>query len=170
MKSAPIRTEDTPRFLQHNPMIGENKVARGGSVRRSLNIARKADGGAVFSGYIPGTTGGRTDNKPITVAEGAYVVPADIVSALGEGNSHAGAAALHAQFGMDIPTKADGGSVGQPVPIVAASGEMVVPPQKVADIGGGDLQHGHNILDAMVKHVRKSTIKKLKKLPAPKAS
>jgi hypothetical protein len=121
-----------------------------------------------FRGYIPGSTGGRTDNKPIDVAEGSYVIPADILSGLGEGNSHAGAAALHAQFGMDVPHKADGGAIGAPVPIVAASGEMVVPPEKVAEIGGGDLQHGHNILDAMVKHVRKATIKKLKTLPGPK--
>lgn len=123
-----------------------------------------------FTGYIHGATGGRTDNKPIEVAEGSYVIPADVLSGLGEGNSHAGAAALHSQFGMDAPTKADGGAIGAPVPIVAASGEMVVPPDKVAEIGGGDLQAGHNILDAMVKHVRKKTIKTLKKLPGPKKS
>lgn len=133
----------------------------------ALRMAHKADGGGVFSGYIPGTTGGRTDNKPISVSDGSYVIPADILSGLGEGNSHAGAAALHKQFGMDIP-KADGGAVGQPVPIVAASGEMVVPPEKVADIGGGDIDRGHGILDALVKHVRSKTIKKLKSLPAPK--
>jgi hypothetical protein len=130
--------------------------------------AHKANGGGVFSGYIPGTTGGRTDNKPISVGDGSYVIPADILSGLGEGNSHAGAAALHREFGMDIPTKADGGGVGQPVPIVAASGEMVVPPEKVAEIGGGDIERGHGILDAMVKHIRSRTIKKLKSLPDPK--
>jgi len=121
-----------------------------------------------FSGYIHGDTGGRTDNKPIDVAEGSYVIPSDVVSSIGEGNSHAGAAALHAQFGMDVPGKADGGAVGQPVPIVAASGELVVPPEKVAEIGGGDIERGHSILDAMVKHVRKKTIKTLRKLPGPK--
>jgi hypothetical protein len=133
----------------------------------ALRIA-KAEGGGVFAGYIPGTTGGRTDNKPISVADGSYVIPADILSGLGEGNSHAGALALHKQFGMDVPTKADGGAVGQPVPIVAASGEMVVPPEKVAEVGGGDIDKGHGILDALVKHVRSKTIKKLKSLPGPK--
>lgn len=139
-------------------------------ISKALRVARKANGGGVFSGYIHGDTGGRTDNRPIDVESGAYVIPADILSGLGEGNSHAGAAALHKQFGMDIPTKADGGAVGQPTPIVAASGEMVVPPSKVAEIGGGDLDHGHSILDAMVKHVRSKTIKKLKSLPGPKKS
>lgn len=141
-------------------------------VSKALRIARKAGGGAVapFAGYIHGTTGGRTDNKPIDVESGAYVVPADILSGLGEGNSHAGWAALQAQFGMGAPGKADGGAVGEPTPIVAASGEAVIPPQKVAEIGGGDLDRGHSILDAMVKHVRSKTIKKLKSLPGPKRS
>ncbi len=41
-------------------------------VSKALRIARKAGGGAVapFAGYIHGTTGGRTDNKPIDVASG----------------------------------------------------------------------------------------------------
>lgn len=136
------------------------------SIKKSLRIA-KADGGGVFSGYIPGTTGGRTDNKPINVESGSYVIPSDIISGLGEGNSHAGALALHKMFGMEI-TKADGGPVGEPTPIVAASGEMVVPADKVAGIGGGDIDAGHKVLDALVKHVRSKTIKKLKSLPGPK--
>lgn len=124
-----------------------------------------------FAGYIHGDTGGRTDNKPIDVAEGSYVIPADILSGLGEGNSHAGWAALQAQFGMARPpAKADGGAIGAPVPIVAASGEGVIPPDKVAEIGGGDLGRGHSILDAMVSHVRKKTIRTLKRLPKPKKS
>lgn len=128
----------------------------------------KAGGGGVFSGYIPGTTGGRTDNKPISVSDGSFVVPADVLSGLGEGNSHAGWAGLSTHLGMNVPAKADGGEVGQPVPIVAASGEAVIPPEKVSEIGGGDMDRGHSILDALVMHVRKKTIKKLKSLPAPK--
>lgn len=65
---------------------------------------------------------------------------------------------------------ADGGAAGDAVDIVAAGGEYVVPPEVVAQIGQGDLEHGHNILDGMVKHIRKKTIKTLKKLPKPKAS
>lgn len=134
----------------------------------ALRVA-KAGGGGVFSGYIPGTTGGRTDNKPINVESGAFVIPADTLSGLGEGNSHAGAAALHKLFGMDI-TKADGGPVGEPTPIIAASGEMVVPPDRVAQIGGGDIERGHRVLDALVLHVRKKTIRKLSSLPKPKTN
>jgi len=122
-----------------------------------------------FAGYIPGDTGGRTDNKPIEVEEGSYVIPSDIISALGEGNSHAGWAALQAQFGMDQPpTKAEGGAIGTPIPIIAAAGEGVIPASKVAEIGGGDVTRGHSILDALVSHVRRKTIKTLKKLPKPR--
>jgi hypothetical protein len=146
------------------------------AISKAIGIVRKASGGGVFTGYIPGTTGGRTDNKNINVGSGSYVIPADILSSLGQGNSHAGADALMNQLKMGpyevnlrpLVKKAFGGEVGNPVPIVAASGEMVIPPHKVAELGGGDLDRGHSILDAMVSHVRKKTISTLKKLPKPK--
>ena len=54
------------------------------------------------------------------------------------------------------------------VPIVAAGGEYVIPPEDVVHIGGGDLDHGHKILDAFVKKMRQKTIKTLQGLPGPK--
>lgn len=119
---------------------------------------------STYEGYIPGETGGRTDNKDIAVKSGSYVIPADILSGLGEGNSHAGWAAIAKEYGLDKPRKADGGDV---VPIVAASGEGVIPPDAIV-AKHGDLDEGHAVLDAMVKHVRSKTIKHLKKLPGPK--
>lgn len=63
--------------------------------------------------------------------------------------------------------KASGGSTSG-VPIVAAGGEYVIPPEDVVHIGGGDLDHGHKILDAFVKKMRQKTIKTLQNLPGPK--
>lgn len=147
---------------------GDDKMASGGTVKHALNIARKANGGGVFSGYIPGTTGGRTDNKDIAVGSGSYVLPADVLSGLGEGNSHAGWASIANEYGLNsVPAKANGGPVGDPVPIVAASGEGVIPPEAII-AKHGDLDTGHKVLDAMVAHVRKKTIKKLRSLPGPK--
>lgn len=151
----------------------EKKI--GGSVKYAYGGAVKSPN---FVGYIHGTSGGRTDNKPMKVAPGSYVVPADILSGLGQGNSHAGAAALQQMFKMgpydttlgQSGKFADGGMPGEGVPIVAASGEMVIPPEKIAEIGKGDMDVGHRTLDALIKHVRKSTIAKLKKLPGPKSS
>ena len=42
------------------------------------------------TGPIHSSVAGRTDHLPMKVPSGAYVLPADIVSALGEGNTMAG--------------------------------------------------------------------------------
>lgn len=60
------------------------------------------------------------------------------------------------------------GGAASAVPIVAAGGEYVIPPEDVVHIGGGDLDHGHKILDAFVKKMREKTIKTLQRLPGPK--
>ena len=54
------------------------------------------------------------------------------------------------------------------VPIVAAGGEYVVHPDHVRNVGGGDLDMGHKVLDEFVKRMRKELIGTLKKLPGPK--
>jgi hypothetical protein len=42
-----------------------------------------------------------------------------------------------------------------------------VAPEDVQKIGGGDMEHGHRVLDKFIVHVRRENIKKLKKLPGP---
>lgn len=59
-------------------------------------------------GFSSGTGGGRTDKNNVDVGAGAYVLPADVVSGLGEGNSLAGAkvfdSILHTEpFGISPP-------------------------------------------------------------------
>ena len=54
------------------------------------------------------------------------------------------------------------------VPIVAAGGEFVLPPEVVKDIGHGSLKAGHRVLDLLVLKVRKEHIKTLKSLKPPK--
>jgi len=55
----------------------------------------------------------------------------------------------------------------EPVPILAAAGEHVVPPEIVKRIGLGDLKRGHSILDRFCMEVRKKNIRDLKKLSKP---
>ena len=162
----------------------EAKKAGGGSVSPPF-YARSEARSLERSGMIHSPVPGRTDRLPMSVRSGAYVIPADVVSGLGQGNSMAGAHGLSQMLKMGPygsprggmrgtrPPKmrgfADGGDVGgDPVDIVAAGGEFVVPPEHVAKIGGGDISKGHETLDAFVKHVRSKTIKTLKKLPGPK--
>jgi hypothetical protein len=120
-------------------------------------------------GPIHSPVAGRTDHLPMHVPSGAYVLPADIVSSLGEGNTMAGFRAVKLMF-KDAPQGgyAEGGNVGNPVPIVAAGGEYVLSPDEVMWAGGGNLDVGHKALDEWVKATRKELIQTLKELPGPK--
>jgi hypothetical protein len=103
------------------------------------------------------------------VPSGSYVIPADIVSALGEGNTMAGFRTVKTMF-RNAPSGgyAEGGPVGDPVAIVAAGGEYVLTPDEVAWAGGGDMDAGHKALDEWIKQTRAETISTLKKLPGPR--
>lgn len=50
-------------------------------------------------GAINAGVAGRTDHLPMTVSSGSYVIPADIISSMGEGNTIAGFAHMHRMFG-----------------------------------------------------------------------
>jgi len=139
-------------------------------------------------GPIHSAVAGRTDHLPMHVKSGSYVIPADIISSMGEGNTmagfktakrifggkpYAGKGGPYGQgstpYGAAMP-RADGGETmgDELVPIVAAGGEYVITPEEVVMIGNGNLDHGHKILDSFVKKMREKTIKTLKKLPGPK--
>lgn len=60
--------------------------------------------GGLISSPVPG----RTDRIPMDVPSGSYVIPADIVSGMGQGNTEAGA---HIFDEMFAPHRARGGSV-----------------------------------------------------------
>jgi hypothetical protein len=138
----------------------------------------------IHTGPIHSSVAGRTDHLPIHVPSGSYVIPADIVSGMGEGNTIAGFKHMRRMFGGtpygggSAPYGQTGGPYGMAdggsaegdggVPIVAAGGEYVLHPDQVREAGGGDLDMGHKVLDEFVKHMRKELIGTLKKLPGPK--
>jgi hypothetical protein len=110
------------------------------------------------------------------VPSGSYVIPADIISSMGEGNTMAGFRVAKRIFSRPInymtgnpgvSAYAQGGSV-EPVEIVAAGGEYVIHPDDVAYLGGEDMDRGHEELDKFVKLQRAKTVKTLKNLPGPK--
>ena len=143
------------------------KLATGGSAddpqeHHFINFKK----GGMIDSDIPG----RTDEIPMNVASGAYVLPADIPSALGQGNTMAGKSILDNMFGTDdSPQMAAGGPVDDDhVPIIAAGGEYLIHPNKVKEIGQGDMAKGHKVLDKFVLHTRAEHIKTLKKLKPPK--
>lgn len=142
------------------PKPGDFKSAGGGVEGHALGDAEPVHVGALHS-----HDGGRTDTLPITVRAGSFVIPSDCVSALGENNSQAGMRILDHVFPKEPESLHY--SAGGAVPIMAAGGEYVVQPETVARIGGGDIDHGHNVLDQFVLNTRKDAIKTLKSLPGP---
>ena len=175
------------------------------AIAAALNMARKAAGGSLgvsaprtedpklHTGPIHSSVAGRTDHLKMNVPSGSYVIPADIVSAMGEGNTMAGFKLAEKVFsspaswmsgapygesmtpydepmtpyGLEMPQKAAGGSTAG-VPIIAAGGEYVIAPEHVQHLGGGDMDAGHRHLDEFVKKFRARTVATLKKLPGPK--
>jgi len=151
------------------------------AVAAALNIARSGHktGGTplpgpndapvtkLHIGFIPSPVAGRTDHLPMHVPSGSYVIPAAEVSALAEGNSLGGAKILDRQFGDDEKFYENNPNV-KATPIVAAGGEYVISPRKVVEVGEGDIDDGHAILDSYVNQIRQKTIKTLQKLPGPK--
>jgi hypothetical protein len=124
------------------------------------------------------------------VPSGSYVIPADVVSHWGEGNTIAGFKVMRRMFG-GAPYGGSGGPYGQGagpygealqnsrggraqdggqdegVPIVAAGGEYVLSPDQVRAAGNGDADLGTKVLDQFVVSARAKAIKTLQKLPPP---
>ena len=139
------------------------------AVAAALNQARqsRADGGEtakkMFVGPIHSSVAGRTDHLPINVPSGAYVIPADIISGMGEGNTMAGFKAANRTWGKQ---RLHGDET--PTEVIVAGGEYIIDPHNVASIGGGDINIGHDELDKFVELARDDLIQTLKKLPGPK--
>lgn len=157
-------------------------------------------------GMIKSSIPGRTDKIALSVPSGAFVLPADIPSALGQGNTMAGAQILGKMFKMGPygsgatgaikgggsrshgfnwmkgpsgpkvsnrppSVAADGGEQTgntDEVPIIAAGGEYIIHPDTVKEIGHGDMEAGHKVLNKFVLSVRKQHIATLRSLKPPK--
>lgn len=72
--------------------------------------------GIAREGLLSGSSPGRADKLPINVPSGAYVIPADVVSGFGQGNTQSGALALGKMFGtgpLGMPTLKGGAGRGR---------------------------------------------------------
>jgi hypothetical protein len=151
----------------------------------------RAEAHNVARGAILSSVPGRTDAHKTHVASGSYVIPADIVSGRGQGNTIAGAQTLTRMFGMGPygsspgkisgrgrgipappkpPKFARGGAdthEGKPVRVDLAGGEIVVPPEHLRKHVHHDLKTAHEIMDKWVLAERKKLRKTLAKLKPP---
>lgn len=137
-------------------------------------------------GFLNSSVAGRTDRLPHAVAADSFVMPADVVSGIGQGNSLAGAKIMDAilssgPFGTPLPRtrRADGGPAPGISHVMVAGGEYIVPREKVIALGRrmrlgkksrarSDLAAGHEALRDMVDKVRGFQKKFLANAPKPK--
>jgi hypothetical protein len=145
-------------------------------------------------GFIHSGVAGRTDALPLAVPADSHVIPADVVSGIGEGNSIKGARLLDQIFhagpwgAKAVKTGpaeramsfARGGHGDRITEILAAGGEYVVRPEAVARYGGAarrqdpkrhgrksDMSAGHDTIDDFILRARKHVIATTRKLPGP---
>ena len=157
--------------LVHSGRPQKQAVAIALSESRRARASGGSASAKVFHGPVKTPIPGRTDRLPIHVHSGSYVIPADIVSGLGEGNTLAGYEAIKRMFSHHLQAKYGlRGSYHQPrevVPVIVAGGEYILSPDEVEMAGDGDLDKGHAVLDAFVKSQRRKLRQKLAKLPGP---
>jgi hypothetical protein len=165
---APLRErpDDGPQMDENGNWVKpakepEDRYASGGGVgARLLGLARKYASGGAVTGALVGNTGGRADKLKTAVRPGSHIVPADVVSHHGEGNTLAGFEVMKRIFGDDKPEPAAMAAGGE-VPVYLSDGEYAVSPEGVARYGG------HEKIDQFILASRAQAIETLKRLPPP---
>jgi hypothetical protein len=141
---------------QLSQTIVKPRMAAGGALDKYAHAMPKGHNPEFITGltgyYASGKGTGQSDDIDAMLHDGDYVADADLVAALGDGSSKAGAEALE-KFRRQVPHQehAEG---GQPVAAKIADGEYVFPASFVTAIGQGDNKAGAKILDKMREAIR----------------
>lgn len=182
----PMAAQVDPSAIEGPPQPQQQMAAGGGlkmsggvdgvlKLRPPRSLARATEPIA-SGGFLHSAIPGRTDRLAINVAHGSHIIPADVVSSLGQGNSLAGARHLDMTLRALPQVFKRGGHVAPSPPprvkghepILAAGGEYIVPPEEVVRVGEGDRDKGHKRLDKMIVSIRRKEAKRMLKLPPPK--
>ena len=131
----------------------EANSAVGGRIKKNF-----AQGGIASLADVPKFQAGGD------MADDAFVVPADVVSALGNGSTDAGVEILNEYLGMALPIEGNGDGLSDDIPATiegeqparVADGEVYIPPEVVARLGGGDSERGAAMLYTMMDKVREA--------------
>jgi len=164
------RGPEEPSVRLPSPFKEPPQVAKSGGIIHDM---------AIKHGMFPGDGGGRTDRLPSQVDVGSYVIPADVVSTLGQGHTAFGDKVLRASIGDEHGHMAHGGRPSS-TSILAAPGEFCVSREAVDALGQRGLEQGfgkkgetatncgHRLLDELIARARKFQIAWLRHAPPPK--
>lgn len=126
--------------------------ADGGTTMTTAGAAPFFGGGGapkLHTGPIKSAVEGRTDHLPMHVPSGSYVIPADIVSSMGEGNTMAGFKHLRLMFsGSPYPAQSPyiqpGAPYGAQMPTMGSQPKLMrapTPPVQPYRASGGSTGH-----------------------------
>ena len=160
LKSSPKVSAAKPNFP---------KLPKPPAIPKQPKLTMK-DGGevekGVSHGLLTGSTPGRADKINTSVRDNTFIIPAHVVSALGQGSTMAGAAALDKMFPKS-KKQGDSGKKGDHVPVALSDGEYRVPPEHVLTVGKGDMARGHRLLKMACEHITNKAAEQLKHMPKP---
>lgn len=181
----------------NNAAGGRIERAAGGGLSPSQEspwfVRAEARAGEHPSGLVVSPIGGRSDHIPLDLPPKSYVMPADIIGGMGQGNTIAGSHQFDKMlasgpYGSKLPMPRLHGTLPKPpgmpkmlgaqhfsrggrtkgmVPVIVAGGERILSPADVARLSGGDLERGHAMLDKFVVEARKHIVKHTQALPGP---
>ena len=122
----PLKKGSSQKTVSSNisELVGSGRPQKQ-AIAIALNTARKLRSSHAFGGVpngfaqggetvqhhvgpIHSPVAGRTDHLPMHVPSGSYVIPADIISAMGEGNTMAGFKVANDIFGEQPTSRPDG--------------------------------------------------------------
>jgi 1-aminocyclopropane-1-carboxylate deaminase/D-cysteine desulfhydrase-like pyridoxal-dependent ACC family enzyme len=102
--------------------------------------------------------------KGMSMEDNSFILPADVVAAMGNGSSQAGLQALRNNMGPGVQMiRGDGDGMSDSIPAniagtqpaLISDGEAYVPPGVVRAMGGGDMSKGAKNLYAVMDEARK---------------
>ena len=91
------QTSAQPQPSQSNLFFDESQIrqaAEGGQIEHNPQFFSEGGLGTLDNRYVRGEGDGTSDSVPAMLASGEFVIPADVVSGLGNGDNDAGAAVL----------------------------------------------------------------------------
>ena len=151
----PVETRNQTRSVNQNSSGDSGQTVTPNPTGATETYGDTSMGTLFAQGGIAGLAAGG-------MSKGGFVVPADVVSALGNGSSDAGLRKLYALIGDVKPIKGKGDGLSDSIPTSidgrqparVADGEAYVNPKTVAKIGGGDAKKGAKKLYAMMDKIR----------------